>query len=174
MDYVDSLFKKGYALAKAKEYARGTLVLWTTKAFDLKQGMQILNDPAVKSIAVGDPKVTVYGPAAIQVMNSAKIYDKVKSKLVYGDNITTVAQYIVNGSADIGFANLSFSMAGPMAGKGTYIIIDPSLYDPLPQGAGILRYGKDNNPKEAQLFFDFLYSNSSREILKKHGYALPK
>lgn len=172
MDYVDSLYKKGYALAAAKEYARGTLVLWTTKNFDVKQGVAVLADPRIQSIAVGDPKVTVYGPAAMQVMTKANLYEKVKSKIVYGDNITTVAQYIVNGSADIGFANLSFTQSGPMAGKGSYIILDETLYDPLPQGAGILRYGQDNNSKEAKAFFDFLYSEESITILKKHGYKI--
>ncbi len=150
MDFVDSLYKKGYALAPAKEYARGTLVLWTTKNFDVKQGASVLTDPKIQSIAVGDPKVTVYGPAAIQVMTKAGVFTKIQSKIVYGDNITTVAQYIVNGSADIGFANLSFTQSGPMAGKGSYFVLEESLYDPLPQGAGILRYGQENNPKKAK------------------------
>jgi molybdate transport system substrate-binding protein len=173
MDYVDKLFQKGYTQTSAKEYARGKLVLWTIHDFDLTQGIAILKSPAIKSIAVGDPKVTIYGPAALQVLEKAGILAEVKPKIVYGDNITTVAQYIVNGSADIGFANLSFSQSGPMAGKGHYLVLDSTLYNPLPQGAAILHYGATNNAIEAKAFFDFLFSTQSREILKKHGYALP-
>jgi ABC-type molybdate transport system substrate-binding protein len=36
-----------------------------------------------------------------------------------------------------------------------------------------LHYGVTNNAVEAKAFFDFLFSAPSREILKKHGYALP-
>lgn len=173
MGYVDSLYKKGYAQSKAKEYARGKLVIWTTKELDLSKGLEILKSPSVKSIAVGDPKVTVYGPAAIQVMEKSGVYKEAQAKIVFGDNITTVAQYIVSGSADIGFANLSFTQSGPMAGKGHYMLIDSTLYEPLSQGASILRYGNENNPKEAKAFFEYLYSPSTRTILAKHGYALP-
>jgi molybdate transport system substrate-binding protein len=173
MGYVDSLFKKGYAQDSAKEYARGKLVIWTTKDFDLSKGLEILESPSVKSIAVGDPKSTVYGPAAIQVMEKSGVLKEAQGKIVYGDNITTVAQYIVGGSADIGFANLSFTQSGPMAGKGHFLLIDSTLYKPLSQGAAVLRYGLDHNQKEALAFFEFLYSPQSRAILKKHGYALP-
>jgi len=172
MAYVDSLFNKGFTQAAAKEYARGKLVMWTVRDLDLSQGLAVLKSPAVKSIAVGDPKCTVYGPAAMQVMEKRGVLADVKTKLVFGDNITAVAQYIVNGSADIGFANLSFAQVGPMAGKGHFVLIDSTLYNPLPQGAAVLRYGLDKNAVEAKAFFDFLYSPQSRDILKKHGYAL--
>jgi molybdate transport system substrate-binding protein len=173
MNYVDSLFQKGYAQTHAKEYARGTLVIWTTKDYDLSKGLSILKSSTVKSIAIGDPKMTVYGPAALLVMEKSGVLKESQPKIVYGDNITTVAQYIVGGSADIGFANLSFAMSGPMAGKGHYRIIDSSLYNPISQGASILRYGLDNHPIESKLFFEFLYSPQGGVILKKHGYTLP-
>lgn len=174
MGYGDTLFAKGYAVATSKVYASGVLVLWTLRPdLDMGKGFAVLKDATVKSIAVGDLKLTVYGPAAHQAMQRSGILDAVKSKIVYGENINTVAQYIVNQSADIGFSNLSFTQQGPMAGKGKWIEVDAKLYDPLPQGAVVLRYGKDNNPKEAQAFFDFLYGEQTRAILKKNGYYLP-
>jgi molybdate transport system substrate-binding protein len=174
MEYVEKLYKAGFAEIPGKEYARGKLVLWTVKGFDLSKGIAVLKNPDVKSIAVGDPKVTIYGPAAMQVMEKGKVLQEVQSKIVYGDNITTVAQFIVGGFADIGFANLSFTQSGPMAGKGAYIVIDSTLYTPLPQGASVLQYGLNNNPKEAKAFFEFLYSERVRAILSKHGYSLPE
>lgn len=174
MEKGDTLYMKGYAAAKSKVYASGFLVLWTLRDdLDLSHGVEVLKDPKVKSIAVGDLKLTVYGPAAHQVLEHAGIWKSVESKIVYGENINTVAQYIVNRSADIGFANKSFTQQGPMAGKGKWVEIDPGLYDKLPQGAVILRYGLDNNPKEAKAFFDFLYGAETRAILTKHGYILP-
>jgi len=174
MNYVDVLFKKGYAQNAAKEYARGKLVIWTIKDLDLSKGIEILKSPTVKSIAVGDPKMTVYGPAAMQVMEKGAILAQVKSKIIYADNIMMIAQYIGSGNADIGFASLSYTQSGPMAGKGRYVLIDSTLYSPMPQGASVLRYGLDNNPKEAKAFYDYLFAPQSRAILSKHGYALPQ
>ncbi|HSQ43273.1 MAG TPA: substrate-binding domain-containing protein, partial [Fibrobacteraceae bacterium] len=90
-----------------------------------------------------------------------------------GENITVVAQYIVNASTDIGFSNMSYTQSGPMAGKGHYIQLDSSLYGPLPQGAVILRYGLDNNPTESKAFYQFLYGEEARQVLRKNGYGLP-
>jgi len=173
MGYGDTLFLKKAALAKSKVYAYGILVLWTLKDYDITKGLALLNDPQIKSIAVGDLKLTVYGPAASQAMKNAGIWESVQPKLVFGENINTVAQYIVSQSADIGFANLSFTQQGPMAGKGKWLEVDHKLYDPLPQGAVILRYGQDNNPQEAKAFFEFLYGPETRAILTKNGYLLP-
>lgn len=171
--YADSVVKWGYAVTKPKIYAYGQLALWTMKNIDLKKGYGVLTDPAVMKIAIGDPKVTVYGPAAIEVMKRAGIYDAVAAKLVYGDNITQVAHYIVTEAADIGFSALSIALSQPMQGKGKWVPIDRSEYSPMGQAAVILKYGFDNNPETARTFYAFLYSVKAREILKRYGYELP-
>lgn len=174
MIYGDSLYAKGLALEKPRTYASGVLVLWTLRPdLDLKQGLGVLNNPKVKTIAVGDLKLTVYGPAAQQAMQKAGVYQALKPKMVFGENINTVAQYIVNQSVDVGFSNLSYNLQGPMAGKGKWIEVDSTLYDPLPQGASILRYGIENNPQESRRFYDFMFGEKTRAILKKNGYSLP-
>jgi molybdate transport system substrate-binding protein len=172
--YADSAVKWGYSVSEPKIYAFGLLALWTMKNIDLKKGMSVLSDPAVGKIAIGDPKVTVYGPAAIEVMKKAGVYEAVASKLVFGDNITQVAQYIVTGAADIGFSALSIAMSRPMQGKGTWVLVDKTSYSPLGQAAIILRYGDDNNPETSRAFYNFIYSVKAREIFKQYGYELPQ
>jgi molybdate transport system substrate-binding protein len=60
-----------------------------------------------------------------------------------------------------------------MKGKGTWVEVDSTLYDPIAQGAVILKYGEDNNPESSRKFFAFMYSKKGREILAKFGYRLP-
>jgi len=171
--YADSAAQWGYAATKPKIYAYGLLALWTMKPIDLKNGMNVLTDSAVKKIAIADPKVTAYGPAAIDAMKKAGVYDAVAPKLVFGDNISQAAQYIVTGAADIGFAALSIAMSQPMQGKGTWILVDKTTYPPIGQAAIILKYGDDNNREMALAFYTFIYSIKAREILKRYGYELP-
>lgn len=172
--FADSAVKWGYGVTKPKIYVFGLLALWTTKDLDLNNGLAVLADPSIKKIAIGDPKVTIYGPAAIEVMKKAGVYDAVASKFVYGDNITQVAQYIVTGAADIGFSALSIAMSPPMQGKGKWVLVDKTSYKAIGQAAIILKYGDDNNPESSRKFYDFIYSVQAREILKRYGYDIPE
>lgn len=173
MNYVDRLYKTGATKNPPKEYAKGKLALWTMKDLDLSKGVEVLKDSTLRRVAVGDPKVTVYGPAAIEVLEKIGVLKVVQSKLVYGENISTVAQYIVSASVDIGFSNLSFTQSGPLAGKGKYIVLDSSLHSPLLQGAAILRHGMEKKPEESEQFFAYLFGKKARAILSRYGYGLP-
>jgi molybdate transport system substrate-binding protein len=171
--YADSAVKWGYGASKPRIYAYGKLALWTMKNLDLQKGLSVLADPGIGKIAIGDPKVTVYGPASIEAMKKAGVYDKVKAQFVFADNIAQVAEYIVTQSADIGLTALSIAMSEPMRGKGTWVAVDSSLYPPIGQAAIILKYGGDNNPESAKVFYAYLYSERGRAILKQYGYSLP-
>jgi molybdate transport system substrate-binding protein len=174
MSYPDSLRKWGYAVAAPRVYAYGVLVLWTLSELDLSKGLSVLGDPSVHKIALGDLKTTVYGPAAVAAMKKADVYDAVRSKFVFGESVSQVAQYIASRSADIGFNAKSVVLANEMKGKGTWVEVDRTLYEPLAQGVVICRYGQDNNPKLSSAFYDFLFSDKARDILTKYGYELPK
>jgi len=174
MAYPDSLYKWALATDKPRIYAYGVLVLWTMKDYDLAKGLSFLSDPSVVKIAIGDLKSTIYGPAAVKAMMATRVYDSVKSKLVFGENISQVSQYVTTLSADVGFSAKSIVTSLPLQGKGKWVEVDKALYDPLAQGAVILKYGKEKHPEVAQKLFDFLYSPKAREILLKYGYILPK
>ena len=171
--YADSAAKWGYAASKPRIYAYGKLALWTMKNFDLKRGLGVLADSGIGKIAIGDPKVTVYGPASIEAMKKAGVYDKVKTQFVFADNIGQVAEFIVTQSADIGLTAVSIAMSEQMRGKGTWVTVDSALYPPIGQAAILLKYGEDNNPASAGAFYEYLYSEKARAILKRYGYSVP-
>jgi ABC-type molybdate transport system substrate-binding protein len=64
-------------------------------------------------------------------------------------------------------------MSEPMHGKGTWVIVASSLYSPIGQAAIMLKYGDDNNPGISKTFYEYLYSENARAILKRFGYSLP-
>ncbi|HXA01277.1 MAG TPA: molybdate ABC transporter substrate-binding protein, partial [Cytophagaceae bacterium] len=110
MEYPQTLYKEGLTLSEPKIYAYGSLVLWTLKDIDLLN-MNVLLLPEVKVIAIANPKVAPYGQAAIDVMNHYKLYDKAEPKLVYGESISQVNQYINSKTADIGFTAKSIVLS---------------------------------------------------------------
>ncbi|MEO6094127.1 MAG: molybdate ABC transporter substrate-binding protein [Fibrobacteria bacterium] len=173
MDFPDSLHKWGYAPAKAKPYAYGKLVLWTLKDLNLDSGMKALLDPKVVKIAVADPKRAPYGREAVKALLRSGAYDKLKDKLVYGENLSQVTHYILTGNVEIGFDALSVVMAGETRGKGKWKEVDNTLYDRIAQGAVVCRYGLENNPTSSAAFLAYLYSDPARAIFSKYGYGLP-
>ena len=173
MDFPDSLFKWGQTAEKAKVYAYGKLVLWTIKDVNLDSGLHSLTDSAVAKIALADPKRAPYGRESVKALESLGLYKKVLPKLVYGENISQVTQYILTGNVDIGISAKSVVLADELRGKGKWKEVDSTLYDKIAQGAVICKYGRENHPDLSARFFKYLYSQSARKILSKYGYALP-
>lgn len=171
--FTDSVVASKLNANKPKIYAYGKLVLWTIKPLDVSKGVNILIDSQVKTIALGDMKATVYGPAAKKLLEKSDLWSKVESKIVYGESITKVAQFIASGSADIGFSAKSLVLSNELKGKGNWVDIDSTQYDPLPQAAIVLQYGEKNNSKIANELYNFLYSKDAQTILIRYGYKIP-
>lgn len=173
MKYPEALHKAGLATTPPQVYANGVLVLWTLNPLDLGKGVQVLQDPAVQKIAVANPKLAPYGREAMNALKHFKLLDEVKSKLIYGENISQVSQYIDSQAADIGFTAKSVVLAPAMAGKGKWIELPGDSYQPIAQGVVILKHGENANAKAARHFVEFLASPAARMIFKKYGYLLP-
>ena len=173
MDFPQTLYKEGLTIAEPKIYAYGSLVLWTCKDVDLLN-INVLLLPEVSVIAIGNPKVAPYGVAAIDVMKYYKLYETVEPKLVYGESISQVNQYITSKAATIGFTAKSVVLSPEMQGKGKWMEIDKRAYQPIAQGAVILNYSIEKHKTDAELFYAYLYSEKARKIFQKYGYQFQK
>ena len=173
MDYPKTLAKEGLTFNDPKVYAYGTLVLWTLNDIDLSPGLGVLKDPSIKKIAVAVPNTAPYGRQAINALKHENLYAQVNKKLVYGESIAQVNQFITTQAADIGFTAKSVVLAANMKEKGRWIEVSPDAYDPIEQGAVILKHAEKEHLEEAKTFFDFLYSEKAGEIFKRYGYKLP-
>ncbi|MFA5059406.1 MAG: molybdate ABC transporter substrate-binding protein [Candidatus Omnitrophota bacterium] len=173
MEYPQALEKEGLTSNAAKVYAYGTLVVWTMNNIDLTRGIEIFSDPSVKKISIASPKTAPYGRQAVNALKHYSLYPKVKKKLVYGENIAQTNQFITTKAADCGITAKSIVLAPNMKDWGQWIEIEKNAYEPIAQGAVILKYAQKNNLEDAQKFFDFLFSNKAKEIFKRYGYILP-
>jgi molybdate transport system substrate-binding protein len=173
MKYPETLFREGYADSIPRVYAFGSLVLWSMKDIDLSRGMEILAGKQIRKIAIANPLNAPYGLAAKEAMIHYQLYERVKEKLVFGRNVSQVNQYIVSGAAEAGFTSKSTMLSPGIKGQEVWIEIDSTAYSPIKQGAVILKHGRENHPEAAQGFYDFLFSETARQILKNYGYLLP-
>ena len=152
-------------------YAMGRLVLWTRAdaAVDVRRdGWKALLDSRVEKIAIANPAHAPYGKAAEAALRSAGIYDQVKGKLVFGENISQTAQFVQSGNAQVGLVALSLAIS-PAMKEGHRWEVPVEAYPPIEQSAVVLRSSK--NVAAARSFLDFVRGEQGREILRKNGFS---
>ena len=174
IEFPEGLYKDGYATTQPKAYAYGQLVLWTQKDVDLSKGVAGLANANVGKVAIANPKVAPFGRQAIKALEYYKVREAVEPKLVYGESITQVSQYVDSKAADVGFSAKSIVVAPETAGKGKWVEVPPESYEPIAQGVVILKHGSETNGEAARKFYGFVLSAKAREIFTKNGYTVKK
>jgi molybdate transport system substrate-binding protein len=169
------LVDTGYALPESLyQYATGRIVLWTPKTSGLavqERGMDVLSDPSIKKIAIANPKHAPYGRAAVAAMQHAKLYERVKDKIVLGENVSQAAQFVESGAVDIGIIALSLAKAPTLQAAGSYWLIPANTHQPIDQGAVIIKASP--NREAAKAFLDFLRTPAARRVMRQYGFVLP-
>ena len=163
---IERLQRQGLlALDTPQIYARGRLVVWTPAGSQLRlQSLQDLAKPEFERIAIAKPDLAPYGSAAVQSLRTAGVWEEIKPKVVYGQNVAQVKQYVSTGNAEAGF----IPMALVKRDEGSFLEIDQNLHPPIEQAAGVVK----NSSKHtlAQQFVDFLLSEEGQRILAAAGY----
>jgi molybdate transport system substrate-binding protein len=176
MDYPRQLIAGGEADgATLYRYAVGQLVLWVPKDSPLdvvRKGMDVLLDPFVKKISIGNPEHAPYGRAAVAALKHYGLYEKVSERLVLGENVSQAAQFVESGSAQVGFVALAHAVAPAMQGKGKYWIVPAEAYPRLEQGVLVI----SNSPRkqDATAFLDYVKSAEAAAVLQRYGFTLPE
>jgi molybdate transport system substrate-binding protein len=154
------------------EYAVGRIVIWMPAEAKLdlaKLRWNALLDASVQRIAVANPEHAPYGRAAVAALQKAGIYDRVRRKLVYGENISQAAQFMQSGNAQAGIVALSLAISPGMA-DGKKWEIPAEMHPAIEQGAIVLKNSK--NKDAARAFMEFVKTAAGRAVLEKHGFRV--
>jgi molybdate transport system substrate-binding protein len=151
-------------------YAKGKIALWAPNggSLDIHTGLQGLLSPAVKKIAIANPEHAPYGKAAIAAMQSEHIYEKIKEKLVLGENISQTASFVTSGAADAGIVALALALSPNMKDQGRYVEIPAADYPAIEQACVILRSSK--NKEVARQFLLFIQTKAIQDLLHQYGF----
>jgi len=173
MKYVEELYREGYAITKPKPYAIGRIVLWTRKdsGLDPSKFPEVLLDPRVKRIAIANWEHAPYGRASKEILEAYGVFQKVKDKLVIGENIAQTASYIRSGAADLGFIALSLAKAPELERVGRYWLVPEDKHERILQGYVITKEGQ--KVVGARRFYEFVASTEARKVFVKYGFLLP-
>ena len=169
--YPRELAKQGLAASEVKPYAVGRIVLWSSEVDATKMTLANLTDPKITKIAIANPRHAPYGKRAEEALRAAGLWEKVQSKLVFGENISQAAQYVQSGNAQVGIIALALVLNPELSKKGGYYLIPDNMHNPLEQGFIITKRGA--NKPLARQFAEYMGSKPVRGVMTKYGFVLP-
>jgi molybdate transport system substrate-binding protein len=169
IEFIDRLQKKGLIIPETKAlYARGRITLW--KHADSKLQIDKLQDLTrleVRKVGIANPEHAPYGTAAREAMQALGIWDQVKDKMVFAENVRMALQYAETGNTDASVVALSLSLQS----KGHWVLIPEELHKPLDQALAVMK--DTNNEQEARRFAAFINGAQGRPIMRRYGFTLP-
>jgi molybdate transport system substrate-binding protein len=174
ISYPQKLIEAGFAESDSRyTYAFGRIVLWLPSDSPINPAQmqwKTLVDARIQKIAIANPEHAPYGRAAVAALQKAGVYQQVKSKLVYGENISQAAQFVQSDSAQAGILAMSLTFA-PAMNSGKTWEIPRNSYSPLEQAVVLLK--SSPNKPAARAFLAFLRTDPARAMLARYGFALP-
>lgn len=170
MDFAQSVYQDGFSLTKPKVYALGSLIVCSATGTDVKNWKGYITGNHPGKIAIANPKLAPYGKAAEQALTKLKLYTQASPQLVFGESISQVNTYVLKGVVSLGFTTESLVYELPEGAEFKWERIDPSAYQPIRQGAVLLKYSKSKNFVNNKRFFDYLFSAGAKAIFMQYGY----
>jgi molybdate transport system substrate-binding protein len=151
-----------------RPYALGRLVLVVNRASGLTvDGFAALAGPEVKRVAIANPEIAPYGRAAKQALEKAGLWEGLKAKVVRAETVRQALQYVQSGDAEAGL--VAHSVAGVSEVRQSEI--DPTLYEPILQGLGVV--ARSAHGDSARAFARFVLGRDGQKILASYGFDPP-
>ena len=167
------LIDDGYGVAGSRfTYAAGKLVLWgfdPERFADAARGAgDILLAGDFRRLAIANPQLAPYGTAALEVLETLRLSDKIKDKLIYGENVGQAYAYAASGNAELAMVALPFVLTARTSNRGAYRQIPEKLHKPILQDAVLLTRGANN--EAAREFLAFLKGDEASTIMRSLGF----
>jgi molybdate transport system substrate-binding protein len=123
-------------------------------------------------VAIANPDHAPYGRAATAALRHEQLYDRVRSKLVLGENVSQAAQFVQSGNAEVGILALSLALGTAMKAIGTYHEIPAAFHPPIEQAAVVLASSRQKDL--ARRFIEYLRRPETLRLLRAYGFEAPE
>ena len=169
---IDELGTRGLLRAESRRiFARNvlTLIVPGDSRLDLRGPADLLQ-PQVQRVVIGNPKTVPAGQYAEESMRSLGLWEALRPKLVFAENVRQALEYVARGEVDAGFvyATDAATRAGRIKEAGRP---PQESYTPVTYPGAIIATSR--HPALAQAFMDLLLSPAGQQILARWGFQPP-
>jgi molybdate transport system substrate-binding protein len=129
-----------------------------------------LADARVARIVIGNPRTVPAGQYAEESLRALGLWDQLRPKLVFAENVRQALDYVARGEVDAGFVYTTDAAARGRAVKEAFRPGEDT-YRPIVYPAAVVTGARQ--PALAQVFIDLLMSPEGRAVLARHGFEPP-
>jgi molybdate transport system substrate-binding protein len=155
------------------DFTSNKLVLIMPKDSKLElQDFPGLSSENIQKIAVGNPKTVPVGQYTEQIFDKLNLKEKLQSKLILGEDVRQVLDYVSRGETDAGVV---YATDAQIAGDKVRVAATASadLHAPIRYPIAVINDSKQK--KAARDFVDLVLSDEGQKILLKYGFTpIPK
>jgi molybdate transport system substrate-binding protein len=131
------------------------------------KGYQELSLKQIVYVAMPDPQKAIYGRAAAQFLERSGMLEKISRKMIVTATVPQVSSFVIAGSAEAGFVNITDAIA-MQESIGGWLEIPQDLYDPIVIGMAVTKGWADK--PEVTAFIRFMKEDAgARKILAQYG-----
>lgn len=165
---MDQASKKGLIIEQSrKDFAYNSLVLIAPSHSHLYiQNLEGLLQSSIQQIAVGQSKIVPAGRYTQDLLQQNNLWDKLQHKLIIGQNVRQVLDYVARNEVNIGFVYHSDAVISPNKVK---ILLNFPLNNSICYPIALIK--RRNKNKNSENFINFVLSPDGQHILKKYGFS---
>jgi molybdate transport system substrate-binding protein len=132
------------------------------------KGVTDLSESKIARIAMGNPETVPAGRYAQEVLSKAGLWEKLKPKLIYAENVRQALDYVSRGEVDAGFV---FATDAAVAKDKVQVAAVAEGHQPIRYPAAVIAGTKKR--ELSQRFIDFLLGSQGQDILARYGFDKP-
>jgi molybdate transport system substrate-binding protein len=167
--HVDILEDENLTSAGSRtNFASNSLVLIVPAGNPSKiSSVEDLTSDAVAKVSIGNPETAPVGKYAKESLTDSGLWDELEEKMVYGENVRQVLTYLETGDVDAGFVYMTDAK---IAKENSIEIITtvPTVTEII---YPVCIIDSSENKEEAQVFLDYLTSETGKQILTDYGFT---
>lgn len=170
-----ALAKAGHLRDEGQVYARGRLALFAPHGapFDPAAGLEALRPllaaGRIARFAIANPETAPYGRAAEEALRRLGLWDAIRPRLVFGENIAQAAQFAMTEGAAGGLVALSLADSAPLRARGRFALVPEALHEPLRHRLAVTKRGGEAALRLQAWFL----SSSAAQVFARHGLQAP-
>jgi molybdate transport system substrate-binding protein len=174
-DYVLALAQDGFTRDEGTLYAVGRIVVIAPHGSPLKADGSLadlaaaLVDGRLGRFAIANPEHAPYGKRAEEALRHRGLWEAIKPKLVFGENVSQAAQFATSANAEGGIIAYSLALSPRVSARGSFALIPGSWHAPLRQRMVLLAKAGP----VAESFYDYVQRPAARALFRKYGFVLP-
>ena len=151
-----------------KDFAKsGVVLVQPTNSIIPLQNLADLQKKEIRKIVIGNPKTVPAGRYAEQALRHHNLWDTVKDRLIFAENVRQALDYVARNEVDAGLVYSTDAMARSKEVK-VVMKLPEGSHPPVIYPIGVIKGTKEESLSKA--FVDFVISAQGQRILDHYGF----